>query len=113
MVLLLVSAVWSHLALLPQGCVPALPYWVRKCWQELTLQMSALTREMALYLVIFGFFFSRHSVKPYSSHVLSRSSGFEKEAEPDLGLWGKKEEAKEMMSGSAQAPLPGGTGLVK
>lgn len=58
-------------------------------------------------------FFSRHSVKPYSSHVLSRSSGFEREAEPDLGLWGKKEEAKEMMSGSAQAPLPGDTGSVK
>lgn len=68
---------------------------------------------MALYLVIFGFFFFQAfwqaSLPPRSEQEL----GVERGAEPDLGLWGKKEEAKEMMSGSAQATLPGGTGSVK
>lgn len=66
------SAVWSHPPL-PQGSVSALPYWVRKCWQRLTLQRLALTEEMVLYLVIFEFF--PGVLASFSPHVLNRSTG--------------------------------------
>lgn len=56
----------------------------------------------------FGDFFPR-VLASFSSHVPGWSSGVGEGREPDLGHWGKKKEAKAMMSGQ-KAWIPGGTG---